>query len=61
MDFKPMHPDVWARTNARRWNHYIQLRLAYEDGREHIRRRRGDGAKEQKGMADFLKKHGVGS
>jgi hypothetical protein len=60
MDFSPMHPDVWASTNAQRWNYYIQLRLAYEEGRDHIKRRRGNESEEKKGMADFLKKHGVG-
>jgi hypothetical protein len=61
MDFKPMHPDVWARTNAQRWNYYIQLRLAYEEGREYVRRRRGDEAEAKKGMAEFLARQGVGS
>lgn len=41
MDFSPMHPDVWAKTDARRWNYYIALRMAYEDGREEVRRRKG--------------------
>jgi hypothetical protein len=37
MDFAPMHPDVWATTDAERWNYYIQLRQAFEDGRDEVR------------------------
>lgn len=57
MDFSPMHPDVWADTYADRWHYYSQLRIAYEEGRERIKRRRGDQAKSDKNMAEFVKKH----
>lgn len=55
-----MRPDEWAATTAWRWNYYSQLRIAYEDGRDYQKSRKGDEGEIKKGMSDFLKKHGVG-
>jgi hypothetical protein len=56
MDFSPMHPDVWAKTDARRWQFYLQHRIAYEDGRDEVKRRRGNKAKTKSGMQDLIKR-----
>jgi len=57
MDFSPMHPDVWAETDAERWNYYASIRAAYEDGREEQRHRMGNPEKAKKNMEDLIKEH----
>jgi len=57
MDFSPMHPDVWADTDAERWHYYLQLRVAYEDGRDITKRRRGNPEAAKQGMDAMIKKH----
>lgn len=51
-----MHPDVWAATNAERWNYYYQLRMAYEDGREDAKFRRGNPVQAKTKMDDLIKR-----
>jgi hypothetical protein len=57
MDFSPMHPDVWAETDAERWNFYAHVRAAYEDGRDEQRHRMGNKAEADRKMEDFKKQH----
>lgn len=47
MDFSPLRPDDWAKTDAERWNFYIQYRIAFEDGRDDVREKKKE-AKEAK-------------
>ena len=57
MDFSAMHPDVWASTRADRWHYYSQLRIAYEEGREEVKHRRGNPDNAKKNMDALLKAH----
>lgn len=56
MDFGTMHPDAWAKTDATRWNEYVQYRIAYEDGREEVKHRRGDPEKAAKNMKALIER-----
>ena len=57
MDFGPMHPDVWANTDAQRFHYYSQLYKAYEDGREEVKHRRGNPDNANANMAKMIAKH----
>jgi hypothetical protein len=32
MDFSPMRPDEWAQTNRARWQYFLRIRSAYQQG-----------------------------
>lgn len=60
MDFSPMHPDDWARTDAGRWHFYLQHRIEYEKGRDDVKARRGDQSTIDANMKKFVDAHKPG-
>lgn len=56
MDFSPLRPDVWVNTDSERWNYYIQIRLAFEDGRDEVKAGKKEAAEKKRKKAEVDRK-----
>ena len=64
MDFSPLRPDEWIKTDAELWSHFIQIRLAFEDGRDEVKEEKRENKQKEQRKAEaerkakeFHKKH----